>query len=308
MIYECPNCHAPQAAGSASCHECGAEFDGPVPDDAILPTGTAALAGTPPPAQANAGGAAGAPGEPRVTAIEAAASEAGPAPAASTVEEVHPPEPAFVPYQETPAGAASYQAPPASQAPPALPAYQPPPAYAPPAYAPPPYTAPAASSPRGGGLQKALLIGLPILLVLVLGGVFFVRGLDSGSDEPSTPSAPATPAPTPAAPATPGSPMMLNGSMSGGGDAADPKAKMLVGRWQDKKADFFQFNGNGTGYRGSTAGKQPQGAFVWVLTQNQLFLYADKKETLAFTPGPDEGTIYLRDQDGRFIQYARAKT
>lgn len=307
MIYECPNCHAPQAAGNVSCRECGAEFDGPVPEDAILPAGTAATAPPHPGGARPAAPEAEAVevvGGPHVVSVESVAPSVDPLPAASHVEEVRPPEPAFVPYQDTPAG--NGQAPPAYQSP--LPAYQPPPAYAPPAYAPPPYTAPAASPRRGGGFQKALLIGLPILIALVLGGVFLVRGLDSDSEAPPAPSAPTAPPPAPPAPAAPVSPTTLNGSMNGSGDAVDPKAKVLIGRWQNKKTDFYVFNGNGTGYRGSTAGQQPQEAFVWVLTQNQLTLYADKKEKLALTPGPTEDTIYLRDEAGRYIQYAKAST
>ena len=267
MIYECPNCHVPQAAGRTSCHHCGAEFDGPVPSDALVPEAVAA------------GGTASPP------------TDALPQPP---------------PIQEVP-----HQAPP-----PELPPYQPPPAYAPPsgytqtAYTPAPPTS-------GFNLPKALLIAIPIVLVIVLGAVFFANNLNQGS-ETAPPTVPATaaalPAAPPAAPVPHGSPLVLpgNSSAAAGGSAPDvnPNTAWLVGRWQSKSTDFYVFNENGTGFRGSVSGSQAKGSFLWVLVQKQLVLYADaeKPEKLAFSQGSDDKTMFLRGTDGRYVQYARAKT
>ena len=135
MIYECPSCHTPQAAGQTSCNHCGADFEGPVPDDAVVP-------------------------EP--AAVECRGRNRA-AQGLNRRCPSLPPPPEALPYQ-----------------PPPLPAYQPPPEYA----APPVYqTAPPALQTRRG-LPKALLIGIPIVLVLVLGAVLFTRNLDQGSETP----------------------------------------------------------------------------------------------------------------------------
>ncbi len=270
MIYECPNCHVPQAAGRTSCHHCGAEFDGPVPADALVP--------------------------------EPAAAATSPADTAMleppVVQEVYT-APQISREPETPV----YQSPPPYSSPPS---YQPAPGYQQPAYVPPPPVA------AGFRLPKALLIAIPIVLVLVLGAVFFANSLNQGG-EASTP--PPVTAPTVAEPAAPspmphGSPIVLSGSAGAAGSAgSNPSTAWLIGRWQSKSTDFYVFNENGTGYRGSISGKQEKESFLWVLVQKQLVLYADaeKPEKLAFSQGSDDATMYLRDMSGRYVQYARTK-
>ncbi len=276
MIYECPSCHTPQAAGRTSCPQCGADFEGPVPDDAVVPE----------PAQAAA------------TTTEADAVTETEAPALPDVETTPPSTPPAPPPQ-----APAFQPPP----PPPMPTYQPPPAYAPPAY----QTAPSGLT-FGGKLPRALLIGIPIVLVLVLGAVFFTRNLDQGSDASSAPLPPVSaPAPAPSAPLpapTPISPpITLSGGGTSSGDNSGP-AKFLVGRWQAKSSDFYVFNDNSTGSRGSISGKQPKSVFVWVLAQNQLTLYTDNKpEKLVYSPGADDDSMFLRGEDGRYVEYKRTK-
>lgn len=294
MIYECPSCHAPQAAGQTVCRHCGAEFDSPVPDDAFLPEGTAPEAPQP---------------------VLAAASEVDPA--ETPPQEAEP----VLPEPDTPE-------------PPPLEVVTPPPAPAESLpYQSSPYPAPASQSaptdadqteaagrpplsprlPSAQALTRALLIAFPIVLVLVLGSVFFARSLNAGQDSAPVPRPAPTPVPapiaTPTAPAAPAAPpYVLNGAVASSGAAGDPNTKRMVGRWESKKLDFYVFNENGTGTRGSLTGKGPQGTFLWTLVQNHLILYADKQEKLAYSLGPDEDTMFLRGEDGKYVQYSRTKT
>ena len=271
MIYECPNCHVPQAAGRTSCHHCGAEFDGPVPVDALVPETAAAADAAP---------------------VNAAMPEP------PVVQEVY-----ATPQASREAEPPVYQSPPPYQPPPS---YQPAPGYQQPAYAPPP---PAAAGFR---LPKALLIAIPIVLVLVLGAVFFANSLNQGGDASTPPpaAAPAVAELAAPAPMPHGSPLVLSGSAGAAGSTgSNPSTAWLIGRWQSKSTDFYVFNENGTGYRGSISGKQEKESFLWVLVQKQLVLYADaeKPEKLAFSQGSDDATMYLRDTNGRYVQYTRTK-
>ena len=272
MIYECPNCHVPQAAGRTSCHHCGAEFDSPVPADALVPESSSVHAATDP------------------VAVPSDAM-----PQAPLLEEVRVPQ-----SPNQPAEMPVYQSPPA---------YQPSAGYLPPAYTPP---APAAT---GFKLPKALLIAIPIVLVLVLGAVFFANSLNQSTDSAAAPTAtPEVMAPIAAPPAAEpqGSPLVLSGGTNSATNTTDsnPNIAWLVGRWQNKSTDYYVFNDNGTGYRGSSGGKQAKGSFLWVLEQKQLVLYADTAtpEKLAFSQGSDDNSMYLRGNDGRYMQFAREKT
>lgn len=310
MIYECPHCHAPQEAGHTACPECGAEFEGPVPEDAVLPAAAAVI---------TAESAAAAP-EPLPEAVldtpapvaedalvaetvleaaplikEAPLMEANPpaadvvTPAEPVLETVRPPAPAEEePYQR--------------------PAYQPPSYSTTPAYTPPPlptggakaYTTRRAASP----LPKILLVALPFVLLLVLVGYLISRNLDGGADTAST-ALPVT-APVPPTPAaTPvGSPTVLQGGTTTAAD--DTRVKWLAGRWQSKDSDFFVFNTNGSGSQGSVSGKLPTQDFFWRIVGSNLMLYgAPKDQEVRFSVGPDDSTVYLRDSSGKAIQYTR---
>jgi len=332
MIYECPNCHTPQAAGRTACRHCGAEFDSAVPEDAFLPDGTPAepapldreeaVVGEPAASEAEAAGAivyetpAEAAVETGPVAVETVAVE--PVAQKAPADEAEPPPPPVDAPVDT-------EAPPPEVvlAPPApaetLP-YQSSPYSAPASQSAPTHAqqdeetgrqAPAsAPAPLSRALTRGLLIAAPIVLVFVLGAVFFACSLDSGPDTAPTP-VPA-PIPTPADASTASGtlaapPYILNGAGASTGADADPHAQRLVGRWESKKLDFYVFNENKTGTRGSATGGGPSGTFLWTLARNRLILYADKQEKLTYTQGPDGDTMFLRAQGGKYVQYTRAK-
>ncbi len=278
MIYECPQCQKPQAAGQTVCPYCHAEFDGPVPDDAIVPAEDLSAAEATPSAGA-------------------AASGAGPGPM-----------PLDPPRYDTPAEGAA-PPPVSSGAQPYL---------TPPTYAPPPYIPPAAGvtqmpyTPSGaplGRLTRVLLVAFPIVLVLVLGGVYFAETLNANSDASTEPPVVTRPqvAPPAAPPPPTGSPVLLSGG-SNTNDGSDPRIKILAGRWVSKTDDFYVFNSDGTGSRGSTTNPGGDQTFLWGLVQNRLMLYGGKNEALRFSSGPDNDTVFLGSQTGRYVQYARAKS
>ena len=291
MIYECPNCHAPQAAGQTSCPECGAEFDGPVPEDALLPEPGAGAA----PAMQGAapGGASETSPEavldtPPATPAQEPLLEpalAAAAPEAPVLETVQPPR-EELPYQRS-----TYQPP-----------YTPPPAYAP--------------TPAAGGAQaytakrtqsnvlpKVLLIAAPIVLALVVGGLIFSHTLDGGSDAAPAPIPMIAPALRPAA-APVGNPTVMTGGTTTAPE--DSRVQWLAGRWQAKSSDFYVFNSNGSGSQGSLTGKLPTQDFLWRIVGNQLMLYgAPKDQQVRFGVGPDDNTVYLRDSAGKPVQFTR---
>ncbi len=284
MIYECPNCHVPQAAGHTACHHCGAEFDSPVPEDALIPTETIA-----PESDLHEEAI------PETVSLADKSAHETRSPEPPVLEEVFAPPPQFQPSE--------------------MPAYQAPPSYqSAPGYLPPAYTAPPAPVSRFS-LPKALLIAIPIVLLFVLGAVFFANSLNQSADTaPATPAltVPDTTMPVVAPPVPHGSPLVLSGGSvsSAGTTDSNPNIAWLVGRWQNPSTDYYVFNENGTGYRGSSGGKQAKGSFLWVLIQKQLVLYADAAppEKLAFSKGSDEATMFLRGNDGRYVQYSRSKT
>lgn len=293
MIYECPNCQTPQEAGQTVCPHCHAEFDGPVPDDAIVPPVDAVAASTvSDEVAATSIQTASGDAELSDAASETVLPLAGEAFAPSADEAVLPPSEAAVasPLVEvTPAAS--------------TPAFPPAQAYAPPAdFSQPP-------EPPFGRLSRVLLIAFPVVLVLVLGGVFYTNSLNSDANTAPVPlpavHSSAPPAPLPAAPAT--SPTYLQGGGNTNNAADDPRAKLLAGRWESKSGDYYVFNSDGTGSRGSLV-KQPEQAFLWGLVQNRVMLYMDKNEMLRFNAGPDDDTIFLAGQTGSYIQYSRSKT
>lgn len=294
MIYDCPQCGRPQEAGHTACPYCHAEFDGPVPADAIVP------ASVPPPAEAASAAPDAPPGA--VAALE----EAAPSEAASDLEAAPPAEAA------PPLVAAEAPSP----APPGPAPYLTPPSYAPPPYSPSlssvtplPYTTtPGAGAPPLGRLTRVLLIAFPIVLVLVLGGVYLAGTLNTESDAVPDPlpvvhaSAPLPPSPPQAV-----SPVTLAGG-SNTNDDSDPHHKLLEGRWVSKSDEFYVFNPDGTGSRGSALNPSADQPFLWGLAQNRLMLYGAKNETMRFNVGPDSDTVFLAPQTGHYVQYSRAKS
>ena len=368
MIYECPSCHTPQAAGRTTCRYCGEEFDSAVPEDAFLPDGTPAEPAQSAPVMAAPVMAApvmaapvmAAPDEPIVegpadleaeaagttvyetpteaavetepvavepvavepvaiepvaiepvaiepvavepVALEAPAKEAKPQPLPVDMDA---PPPEVVPLPPAPSETLPYQSSPYR-----VPAAQSAPTYAEEAEAAEREAPALPSPPLSQALTRALLIAAPIVFVFVLGAVFFARSLESGPDTAPAPMPAAVSVPTntvtpSGAPAVP--PYILNGAGASAGAEADPHARHLVGRWESKKLDYFVFNENMTGTRGSATGGGPVGTFLWTLAQNRLILYADKQEKLTYTRGPDGDTIFLRMKGGKYVQYMRVK-
>ncbi len=165
------------------------------------------------------------------------------------------------------------------------------------------------AEPPFGNLSRVLFIAFPIVLVLVLGGVFYTNSLNSDADTTPVPlppvhSAPA--APLPAAPVT--APTYLQGGGNTSNTADDPRAKLLAGRWESKSGDFYVFNSDGTGSRGSLVKQQPEQAFLWGLVQNRVMLYMDKNHMLRFNAGPDDDTVFLAGDTGSYVQYSRSKS
>lgn len=291
MIYECPNCQTPQEAGQTICPRCRAEFDGPVPDDAIVPAADLVPAANFVPA-ADLVPSADAAVLPQESAQKSVPEEAAP-PAGAALAEASPLVEVPPPAPET---AAAPSAPP-------FPAAQ---AYTPPYEAPP--TPPA--EPPFGKLSRVLLIAFPIVLVLVLGVVFYTNSLNSDADPAPVPTpavhSPAPPVLLPAAPVT--APTFLQGGSNTNNAADDPRTKLLAGRWESKSGDYYVFNSDGTGSRGNPVQQQPEQAFLWGLVQNRVMLYRDKNEMLRFNAGPDDDTIFLAGQTGSYVQYSRSKT
>jgi len=290
MIYECPNCQTPQEAGQTICPHCHAQFDGPVPSDAIVPPAEAAAPGT------VLEEAAVSPGD--GASVEAASGDGASEAATPSAGAAALP----------PAEAAAVSSPLVEVPPPAsAPAFPPAQAYTPPADF---SQEPLPAEPPFGRLSRVLLIAFPIVLVLVLGGVFYTNSLNSDGDTTPVPlppvhsSAPA--APPPAAPPT--SPTYLQGGGNTNNPADDPRAKLLAGRWESKSGDYYVFNSDGTGSRGNPVKQQPEQAFLWGLVQNRVMLYMDKNQMLRFNAGPDDDTIFLAGEAGSYTQYSRSKT
>ena len=305
MIYECPNCRTPQDAGQTVCPNCHAEFDGPVPSDAVVP----------PPAEVEVLSEADS-GSIDEAGLEADA-EVGAAPinevvaepvSAAEIEAMRPQAEA-VTQAEAPSEAPLTEMPtPASSSQPYLTA---------PSFSPPVYSAPdtdtTPSSPPFSRLSRALLVAFPIILVLVLGSVFYANSLNAGSDTVPAPPSPPTvqasvplPPPSPAAPDT--TPTVLQGAGNADSGADDLRAKILVGHWIAASGDFYVFSSDGSGSRGNPVKQQKEQTFLWGLVQNRLMLYRDQNEMLRFNAGPDDNTIFLAAQTGHYVQFSRSKT
>lgn len=300
MIYECPHCHVPQEAGHTACPECGAEFDGPVPEDAILPAVV-----SPATAIFNTAEPAAVAPEPLPEAVLDTPAEASAE--AAPVRDVAPPAADFTvtpaePVLET-------VRPPAEELPYQQSTYQPPSYSTAPAYSPPPLPTSGAQAyttrcAPASPLPKILLIALPFVLLLVLVGYLVSRNLDGGSDTASTALPVTAPVPPTPAAAPIGSPTLLPGGTTTAAD--DTRVKWLAGRWQAGNSDFYVFNSSGSGSQGSVSGKLPTQDFLWRIVGNQLMLYgAPKDQEVRFSVGPDDNTVYLRDSAGKPVQFSR---
>ena len=295
MIYECPNCQTPQEAGQTVCPHCHAQFDGPVPEDAVLPPGETAFpeAASPEVSASEAEPALTAEVAPAETIISAEATAPllveVPPPADSPTPPDAPPPPNSQPYLTPP-----------SYSPPYMSASYEQPAYEQPEYALPP-------TQPFGGLSKVLLIAFPVVLVLVLGGVFYANSLNASGDAPPAPP-PTVRASVPLPPAPVTSPTYLQGAGNTTDASEDPHTQKMIGHWEAKSGDYYVFNIGGTGSRGNPAKQQPEQTFLWGLVQNRVMLYMDKNETLRFNPGPDNDTIFLGGQTGNYVQFSRSKT
>lgn len=288
MIYECPQCRTPQKAGQTVCPHCRAEFEGPVPADALVPSAVTSSAVVP----------SAVVSDEAISAVPDALLAPEPLPS-----EDSPAADAAPPSEDVPA-----------EAPDAVSAgsepYLTPPSYVPPPYAPPLSTASQALSqppptPPVGRLTRALLVAFPLVLILVLGGVYLAGTLNTEAESVLAP-VPAVTAPSP--PPFAGSAPVMLGSGSNTNDGTDPHVKLLAGRWVSKSDDFYVFNPDGTGSRGSALNPSADQSFLWGLVQNRLMLYGSKNETLRFNAGPDNDTVFLGPQTGHYVQYSRAKT
>jgi len=93
---------------------------------------------------------------------------------------------------------------------------------------------------------------------------------------------------------------------TGGTAAAQTGDASVVGRWRAKNMDYYQFNSDGTGARGSLSGGRKSESFSWVVNDNQITLSAKREEKLAFNSSPDNNTLYLRLPSGVYTQFQRA--
>ena len=306
MIYDCPQCGTPQEAGQTVCPHCHAEFDGPVPANAVVPAAEPAPAEAMPAIpDAPLAEAEAVPGAISATE-EDALGEAMPPVEAAPLSEDAPPVEAVPPTiaAEAPSPAPSGPAP-----------YLTPPLYAPPPYSPSlsnvtplPYTASSGiGGPPLGRLTRTLLIAFPIVLVLVLGGVYLAGTLNTDSDVVPITAPTVSAQALPPAPAANTAPVTLQGG-SNTDDGTDPHVKLLAGRWVSKSDDFYVFNSDGTGSRGSALNPSGDQPFLWGLVQNRLMLYGAKNETMRFNVGPDSDTVFLAPQTGHYVQYSRAKS
>lgn len=299
MIYECPSCRTPQEAGQTVCPNCHAQFDGPVPADAVIPppliVKTAApeadiAAETVPAEPGSAEPGSAEPNAAEPNSAEPNAGTGSPAETAPPLIEVKPPPVSVFPHPATSEpylGTSAFPPPTYEQA-----------------------NTVSASPPQPlARLSRMLLIALPLVLLLVLGAVFYANSLYVGSDTlpvslPIVRSS--VPTAIPAAPV--GTPTVLQGGGSSSSTSQDPRADLLAGRWVARSGEFYLFNSNGTGSHGNPVQQKPDQSFLWGLSQNRLMLYEDQNVPLRFNQGPDNSTIFLAAPSGHYVQFSRSKT
>ena len=187
------------------------------------------------------------------------------------------------------------------------------PAPAPASYSPPPPMPVYVTPPSSSGLSstnKILLIAVPLCLILLVGSFFIIQSLNQGNNTPAAPPqvATTTPSVAPPPPAAPGLAPLEASPGAGGGtspsDANNP-TQFLVGRWQSKSQNFYVFSGDGSGSRGAVSDSKNNENFTWALINNELDVHGSKDEKLAYSPGPDHNTMFLRQANGHYEQYSR---
>ncbi len=248
MIYECLQCQAPQLPGDVACPHCGAQFAGPVPEDATLE--------------------------------EEPIPEAAPAPDLSQATPPMPPPLIPPPLPSSPTLTTTTYT---------------------------PYSEPSATKTS---VPPLLAVGAVVGLLAIIGLVYLI--INAGQTAVS--SAPAPPPPPVITQPIPGLQPVSTRTMTGGspgtapaGDAAAQAAP--VGRWMTPTFDFYEFDKDGTGSRGSVNDGKAPASFAWTVVKNQLILSTAKggsaTEKVPFSYGPDGNTLYLRGTDGQYAQYTR---
>jgi len=170
------------------------------------------------------------------------------------------------------------------------------------------YVTPQASSGLSS-TNKILLIAVPLCLILGIVIFFVVQSLNQGTDNavppPTTAIRTPTTAPPPATATGTLSPLEIAPGSGGTSpsNATDP-TQFLVGRWQSNQT-FYVFGGDGSGSRGALSDAKKNETFTWALINNELDVHGNKDEKLAFSPGPDHNTMFLRQTNGHYEQYKR---
>jgi hypothetical protein len=182
------------------------------------------------------------------------------------------------------------------------------------------------SAPPRRVIAAVVALGVVLVLAAIYAIYTFSHTSVPNTSAPTPIASASTPPPGPArrsptysrpgmsdtSPAPPGNlaPVQLSGgtgspsgtAAAGSGDAA------LQGRWQAKNMDFYVFNTDGTGARGSATNPAKNDTFTWVVTDNQLVLNGKKEERITFSTGPDASVLYLRMPDGRNVKFAKTGT
>ena len=80
-----------------------------------------------------------------------------------------------------------------------------------------------------------------------------------------------------------------------------------------KNADYYQFNSDGSGSHGTAPDGKSAQSFNWTVSDHQIMLFPQhqsgeaQQETLKFSFGPDAKSVFLKQPDGRFREYALVK-
>ena len=185
-------------------------------------------------------------------------------------------------------------------------------------------------------LRTVLLIAVPICIIAVGIAIYLFNNNAEDEPLPATPAAvskvPATgPVGAPAAttfaagsgngtlspagagggggassPTPPAAPVVLGAGGTGGGGGSATNSG-LAGRWLSRQPDFYQFNADGSGSHGTAPGSKPSQTFNWTVQSHEVKIYPQggaPQESLAFSFGPDAKSVFLRQPDGKFREYA----
>jgi hypothetical protein len=156
-----------------------------------------------------------------------------------------------------------------------------------------------------------LLAGAALGILLLAGVIYFIINLGqtavSSSPPPSAPMIS-----QPVGPIQPVSTQTMTPTSPGAAPSSGAVAEAApVGRWMTKTFDFYEFDKDGTGSRGSVNDGKPATTFSWAVVRNQLNLSISSKgsavERVPFSYGPGGGTLYLRQPDGRYLEYTKSE-